>query len=100
MDYLAQLPAKTAFIFGFDPAAARANEENAAVLALDSARTVLTEFSGRARMHSGQVTADEFKNWLNEIKDATGIKGKELYHPIRIAITGFHSVASLKRLFR
>ena len=37
VDYLAQLPAKAAFIFGFDPAAARANEENAAVLAADSA---------------------------------------------------------------
>jgi glutamyl-tRNA synthetase len=91
VDYLAQLPAKTAFIFGFDPAAARANEENAAVLAADSARTVLTELAGRIRMHSGYVTAEVFQTWINEIKDATGIKGKELYHPIRIAITGFHS---------
>jgi glutamyl-tRNA synthetase len=91
VDYLAQLPAKAAFIFGFDPAAARANEENAAVLAADSARTVLTELAGRVRMHSGYVTAEVFQTWINEIKDATGIKGKELYHPIRIAITGFHS---------
>jgi glutamyl-tRNA synthetase len=91
VDYLAQLPAKTAFIFGFDPAAARANEENAAVLDADSARTVLTELAGRVRMHSGYVTAQVFQAWINEIKDATGIKGKELYHPIRIAITGFHS---------
>jgi glutamyl-tRNA synthetase len=91
VDYLAQLPIKAAFIFGFDPAAARANEENAAVLAADSARTVLSELAGRVRTHSGYVTAEVFKTWLNEIKDATGIKGKELYHPVRIAITGFHS---------
>jgi len=91
VDYLAQLPAKTAFIFGFDPAAARANEENAAVLAADSARTVLTELAGRVRIHSGYVTPEIFQTWINEIKEATGIKGKELYHPIRIAITGFHS---------
>jgi glutamyl/glutaminyl-tRNA synthetase len=28
---------------------------------------------------------------MNEIKDATGIKGKELFHPVRIALTGSHS---------
>jgi glutamyl-tRNA synthetase len=98
VDYLAQLPDKAAFIFGFDPAAARANEENAAVLAVDSARTVLTELAGRVRMHSGYVTAEAFKTWLNEIKDATGIKGKELYHPVRIAITGFHSGREFEKI--
>jgi nondiscriminating glutamyl-tRNA synthetase len=98
VDYLAQLPAKTAFIFGFDPAAARANEENAAVLAVDSARTVLTELAGRLRMHSGYVTAETFKTWLNEIKEATGIKGKELYHPVRIALTGFHSGREFEKI--
>ena len=55
VDRLDQLPAKTAMVFGFDAEAARANEENAAVLAADSARTVLGEFATRARAHSGQV---------------------------------------------
>jgi glutamyl-tRNA synthetase len=98
VDYLAQLPIKAAFIFGFDPAAARANEENAAVLAADSARTVLTELASRVRTHSGYVTAEVLKTWLNEIKDATGIKGKELYHPVRIAITGFHSGREFEKI--
>jgi glutamyl-tRNA synthetase len=91
VDYLAQLPAKAAFIFGFDPAAARANEENAAVLSADSARTVLSELASRVRTHNGFVTAETFKGWMNEIKAATGIKGKELFHPVRIALTGHHS---------
>ncbi len=98
VDYLAQLPIKAAFIFGFDPAAARANEENAAVLAADSARTVLTELASRVRTHSGYVNAETFKAWLSEIKDATGIKGKELYHPIRIALTGFHSGREFEKI--
>jgi glutamyl-tRNA synthetase len=98
VDYLAQLPDKAAFIFGFDPAAARANEENAEVLAADSARTVLSELAGRVRTHSGYVTAEVFKTWLNEIKGATGIKGKELYHPVRIAITGFHSGREFEKI--
>jgi glutamyl-tRNA synthetase len=91
VDHLDQLPAKAAFIFGFDPDAARAKEENAAVLAVDSARTVLGELAGRVRAHAGLVTAEDFKQWMNEVKTASGVKGKELYHPVRIALTGWHS---------
>jgi len=91
VDYLAQLPVRSAFIFGIDPDAAHADPENAAILATDSARTVLSEFASRVRAHSGQVTAELFKCWVEEIKAATGIKGKELFHPIRIALTGAHS---------
>jgi glutamyl/glutaminyl-tRNA synthetase len=91
VDYLAQLPVKSAFIFGFDPDAAHADPENSALLNVDSARTVLSEFASRVRTHSGPVTAGEFKVWLNDIKTATGVKGKDLYHPIRIALTGSHS---------
>jgi nondiscriminating glutamyl-tRNA synthetase len=28
---------------------------------------------------------------MNDIKADTGIKGKELFHPVRIALTGSHS---------
>lgn len=91
VDHLDQLPARTAFIFGFDPDAARANQENAAVLASDSARIVLAELADRVRTYAEPVTPELFKKWLNEIKSATGIKGKELFHPVRIAITGAHS---------
>jgi len=91
VDYLAQLPVKSAFIFGIDPDAAHANPENAAILAADSARSVLTEFASRVRTHSGHVTPEDFKRWMSEVKAATGIKGKELFHPIRIALTGAHS---------
>ena len=91
VDHLDQLPEKTGLIFGFDPDAARANEENAAILAADSARTVLAELAGRVRAHSGPVTPEIFNAWLNEIKAATGVKGKELFHPVRIALTGAHS---------
>jgi nondiscriminating glutamyl-tRNA synthetase len=91
VDYLAQLPVKSAFIFGFDPDAAHADPENAAILAADSARSVLGEFASRVRTHNGPVTPEIFKAWINDVKAATGVKGKELYHPIRIAITGTHS---------
>ena len=91
VDHLAQLPVKSAFIFGIDPDAAHAEAENAAILNTDSARTVLSEFAARVRTHTATVTPEDFKKWINDIKAATGIKGKELFHPIRIALTGSHS---------
>ena len=42
VDYLAQLPVKSAFIFGIDPDAAHADPENAEILSKDSARAVLS----------------------------------------------------------
>ena len=91
VDHLDQLPVKAAPIFAFDPASARANEENAAILAAGSARTVLTELAARVRVHSGPVTPEVFKAWMNDIKAATGVKGEGLFHPVRIALTGAHS---------
>ena len=98
VDHLDQLPSKSAAVFGYDIEAARRDPENAAVLGTDSARTVLAELAGRVIAHSGPVTAEIFKDWMNEIKTATGIKGKELYHPARIALTGFHSGPEFDKL--
>src|SRR5580698_3015011 len=91
VDYLAELPVKSSFIFGFDPDAAHTDPENAPVLAAPSARSVLGEFASRVRTHGGPVSTEDFKIWINEVKAATGATGKELYHPIRIALTGAHS---------
>jgi nondiscriminating glutamyl-tRNA synthetase len=91
VDNLAQLPVVSSFIFGFDPDAAHADPENAAILTADSTRSVLGEFAARIRTHTGHVTAENFKVWIGEVQAATGVKGKELFHPIRIALTGSHS---------
>ncbi len=98
VDRLDQLPAKAVPVFAFDPEAARVNEENAAILAADSARTVLGELASRVRAHSGRVTPEIFKAWMKEIEAATGAKGKDLFHPVRIALTGAHSGRELDKL--
>jgi len=98
VDHLDELPSKAAPVFGFDPAAARLDEENAAILADDSARTVLGELASRVRAHSGRVTPEIFKLWIDEIKAATGVKGKELFHPVRIALTGAPSGREFDKL--
>lgn len=98
VDRLDQLPAAAGFLFDFDIQAARTEPENAAVLAADSARTVLAEFANRARTHRGPVTPNDFKRWMNAIKAATGVKGAELFDPVRIALTGTHSGPELDKL--
>ena len=98
VDHLDQLPGKAAFVFGFDPEAARNDPENAAVLSSDATRSVLGEFGARVRTHSGNVMSEDFKSWMNEIKAATGVKGKDLFHPVRIALTGSHSGPEFDKL--
>jgi nondiscriminating glutamyl-tRNA synthetase len=98
VDQLDQLPEKTRFIFYVDPATALANEENAAVFATPSARTVLEAFAERIAVFPSPLTAEAFKAVMNEVKTATGVKGKDLFHPVRIAITGAHSGPEFDKL--
>ena len=91
VDRLDQLPEVAAPVIRFDCDEARAHPENAPILEADSSRTVLGEFAARVRTYSQRIAPDLLKAWINEIKDATGIKGPALFHPIRIALTGFHS---------
>ena len=98
VDHLDQLPLKAAPVFAFDPEAAHAHEENAAILAADSARIVLGELASRVRAHSSPVTPEVFKAWMNEVKAATGVKGKDLFRPVRIALTGTHSGPEFDKL--
>jgi glutamyl/glutaminyl-tRNA synthetase len=39
----------------------------------------------------GPITAERFKALMNEVKAETGAKGKDLFHPVRILLTGAHS---------
>jgi glutamyl-tRNA synthetase/nondiscriminating glutamyl-tRNA synthetase len=98
IDHLDQLPGKCAFLFGYDIEAAHNDPENAAILTSDSTRSVLGEFAARVRTHMGSITPEVFKGWMNDIKAATGVKGKELFHPVRIALTGAHSGPEFDKL--
>jgi len=97
-DRLEQLPEKASFIFNFDTETARANEENAGLLSSETSQKVLTAFAHRVSSSSSPVTPEQFKAWMNEIKTETGAKGKDLFHPIRIALTGAHSGPEFDKL--
>lgn len=103
VDRLDQLPEKAQSVFRFDAAAAKANAENAAILQTEAAQKVLAAFAQRVHAQDGAVTpepfnAEQFKILMNEIKAETGAKGKELFHPVRIALTGTHSGPEFDKL--
>jgi hypothetical protein len=97
-DQLAHLSSTASFVFGFDVEAARARPENAALLAADSARVVLTELANRVRVHVGPVTPEVFNTWVEEIRKVTGARGNALLAPVTIAITGSRTVPGISNL--
>jgi glutamyl-tRNA synthetase/nondiscriminating glutamyl-tRNA synthetase len=91
VDHLDQLPGKAAFLFSADLAKTKADPENAALLESDMGRRVVGAFAARVMAEPGPITAERFKALMNEVKAETGAKGKELFHPVRIVLTGAHS---------
>jgi nondiscriminating glutamyl-tRNA synthetase len=94
---LDELPEKAALVFKFDPSAALASPDNAATLADEKVDSVIRAFADRLNGEP-TVTPERFKAIMNEVKDATGAKGKELFHPVRIAIIGSHSGPEFDKL--
>ena len=97
VDYLAQLPEKASAIFRYDAKAALEAPDNAEVLRSDKSSAVIEAFAKHARSEP-QLTAERFKAIMNQVKTETGAKGKELFHPVRIMLTGSHSGPEFDKL--
>ncbi len=98
MDRLDQLPERAGLIFRYDAAAAIAAPDNAEVLAAPKSRDVLMAFTQQVEGDPSPMTAERFKSIMNEVKAKTGAKGKDLFHPVRIALTGSHSGPEFDKL--
>ncbi len=116
-DRLEQLPERAGLIFRYDAAVAMSLPDNAEVLAAPKTGEVLAEFARLAEDDSAPgtlrgletretwgtrtlepMTPERFKAIMNEVKAKTGAKGKELFHPVRIALTGSHSGPEFDKL--
>jgi glutamyl-tRNA synthetase/nondiscriminating glutamyl-tRNA synthetase len=102
VDRLEQLPERASLIFNYDAKAALASPDNSEVLALPNTDAVLVRFTYKILedecAREGKLTPEQFKKIVNEVKAETGAKGKELFHPIRIVITGSHSGPEFDKL--
>jgi glutamyl-tRNA synthetase/nondiscriminating glutamyl-tRNA synthetase len=102
VDRLEQLPERASSIFNYDASAALAAHDNAEVLGWPNTNAVFSRFTVKIMADesasAGQLTPEQFKKIINEVKAETGAKGKELFHPIRIVITGSHSGPDFDKL--
>lgn len=86
VDRLEEIPDRLRFIFEFDPAAALARPEVAEVLNEPGAREVIAALPGAIE---GPLSDREvFRAMATRVRERTGLKGKALFHPIRVALTG------------
>ena len=73
----------------FQPSVRLENDEARAVLAEPSAQTVLGAFRGNvAAMEKDAFTVEGIKAAIKAVQQETGVKGKGLFMPIRVALTG------------
>jgi nondiscriminating glutamyl-tRNA synthetase len=65
------------------------NDEAAIVMAEETVPTVLSAFRSQIEAAPEQdFTVDNIKAWIKAVQVATGVKGKGLFMPIRVALTG------------
>lgn len=71
--------------------------ENHAVLARYGARDVLRHL-GLLLLDPAPFTSDRFKEVVNSLKDTLGLRSRELFHPIRLALAGRAGEGELDRV--
>jgi nondiscriminating glutamyl-tRNA synthetase len=97
VDKFDQIPDRAGIIFRFNAAAAMAAPENAEVFSLPSAKPVMRAFAKRAVSES-PLSVERFNAIMNEVKAETAVKGKELFHPVRVVLIGAHSGPAFDKL--
>ena len=87
VDRLNQVPARLAFLFDFSSERALDDAQIRQELAGEEARAVVAALAGELDA-APRLDKDTFRAIANQVKARTGQKGKTLFHPIRLALTG------------
>jgi nondiscriminating glutamyl-tRNA synthetase len=91
------LAGETGVIYGFASDPPELDEGARSTLADPAALQVAREFA-RLAGELDHLTADAYKEIIGQVKKSTGQKGRNLFHPIRAALTGMGSGPELDRL--
>jgi nondiscriminating glutamyl-tRNA synthetase len=86
VDRLEEIPDRLKFLFEFHPEAAVARHDVAEILGEPGAREVIAALPDA--IDAPLIDRETFRAMANRVKERTGQKGKALFHPIRIALTG------------
>jgi glutamyl-tRNA synthetase len=88
VDRLELAPDRLRFLFAFDVARLAANPALAGELAVEPARGVVLELARALAAGPRMVDRDAFRAVAARVRERTGQKGRALFHPIRVALTG------------
>jgi len=87
VDRLDQVPARLSVLFAFSADAALADEAIRGEMTLPGARAVTSALAAELSA-APRLDRERFRAVANAVKTTTGQKGKALFHPIRVALTG------------
>jgi glutamyl-tRNA synthetase/nondiscriminating glutamyl-tRNA synthetase len=87
VDRLEQIPRRLRFLFHYDAAQTLADAHVAEEMAAATARDVVRAL-GAELEHEERLDRDRFREVAGRVKVRTGQKGRALFHPIRVALTG------------
>jgi nondiscriminating glutamyl-tRNA synthetase len=92
-----ELEALLQLVFHYDVGEILASAGSHAVLARAGARQVIREL-GREVLGGPEIDSARLKDIVNEVIERTGCRGRELFHPLRLALTGRPGDGGLDRV--
>lgn len=87
VDRLDQVPSRLGFLFVFSPEATLADGATGAEMRSDGARAVVRALAD-ALQPAPRLDRERFRAVAADVRGRTGQKGRSLFHPIRVALTG------------
>jgi glutamyl-tRNA synthetase/nondiscriminating glutamyl-tRNA synthetase len=88
VDRIDQIPDRCRLIFEYDAAAALARPQTLEEAQAPAARAVVAALADELANAPRLLDRETFRAVANRVNDRTGEKGRNLFHPIRIALTG------------
>jgi glutamyl-tRNA synthetase/nondiscriminating glutamyl-tRNA synthetase len=85
VDRLEEIPDRVAFVFAWDETEARR------LVAAESDGVRVVAAFADAVAGAGVLTRESFRAAATRAREVTGVKGRALFHPIRVALTGWES---------
>ena len=98
VDRLDQVPARLALVFTYDAIEALAREGVRAELLADGARNVARALAEDLASAPPLTDREQFRAAAQRVREKTGQKGKALFHPIRVVLTGHNEGPELDLL--
>jgi nondiscriminating glutamyl-tRNA synthetase len=97
LDYLSQIAAEVRLVFEYEASTIASGEATRHVLEDAGPREVLKAFIPKV-LDESTLDYERFRKIAKAVQQETGKKGRELFHPIRVAVTGAVSGPELEKL--